>query len=344
LAEELIAINEEMTVSNEELLNANDDLINTRQQMEKAELGLRMAIDAARLGAWQIDPDTKHLDYNPMLAKLFGYTGDKPMTYEQAIGQVTDEYRPIITEAIEKAISGQGDYDITYAQARFDDGEIIWLRSLGRISQDELGNYTIFSGFVMDVTENKQDEQRKNDFIGMVSHELKTPLTSLNGYIQILQSKAKKTEDSFTSNALEVAGKQVKKMTSMINGFLNISRLESGKIMLNKSNFRLDELIQVMIDEVLLIDNSHHITYTVQEPIAIVADYDKIGNVVSNLLSNAVKYSPNNHSIDVECRVQDSFAIVSVRDQGMGIAEKDMSQLFDRYYRVENNHTISGFG
>ncbi|TDO22914.1 PAS domain S-box protein [Pedobacter duraquae] len=344
LAEELIAMNEEMTVSNEELLSANEDLIITRQQVEKAELGLRLAIDAARLGAWQIDPATKHLTYNKMLAKLFGYEGAEPMTYEQAIAQVTPEYRPIVTEAIEKAIANQGNYDVTYAQNRFNDGEVVWLRSLGRISQDDAGAYTIFSGFVMDITELKQDEQRKNDFIGMVSHELKTPLTSLNGYIQILQNKARKGEDTFTVNALEVAGKQVRKMTTMINGFLNISRLESGKIILNKSHFRLDELINASVKEMVLMDSSHSITYKIHEPITIVADYDKISSVISNLLSNAIKYSPNNKEIEISCAIVDNAAVVSVRDQGMGIAEKDMGHLFDRYYRVESNHTISGFG
>ena len=344
LAEELIAINEEMTVSNEELLSANEDLVITRQQAEKAELSLRMAIDAARLGSWQIDPVTRELSYNTMLAKLFGYEGTEPMTYEQALGQVIEEYRPILREAIDKAITDHGNYDMTYAQHRFDDGEIIWLRSLGRVTPDETGAFTLFSGFVMDVTELKRDEQRKNDFIGMVSHELKTPLTSLNGYIQILQSKAKKTEDPFTTNALEVASKQVKKMTTMINGFLNISRLESGKIILNKSEFRLDELIADSVKEMLLMDASHLITFSVHQPITIHADHDKISNVVSNLLSNAVKYSPNNREIEISCTIADNAALVRVKDQGMGIDAKDMEQLFDRYYRVESNHTISGFG
>jgi len=344
LAEELIAINEEMTVSNEELLSANEDLVITRQQAEKAELSLRMAIDAARLGSWQIDPQTKGLSYNSMLAQLFGYEGTEPMTYEQALGQVVEEYRPILREAIEKAIAEHGNYDMTYAQHRFNDGEVIWLRSLGRITQDETGAYTVFSGFVMDVTEIKRDEQRKNDFIGMVSHELKTPLTSLNGYIQILQSKAKKSEDPFTINALDIASKQVKKMTTMINGFLNISRLESGKIILNKTTFRLDELIAATVKEMLLMDASHLIAFTIHQPITIHADQDKISNVVSNLLSNAVKYSPNNREIEVGCTITDHTALVSVKDQGMGIDAKDMEQLFDRYYRVESNHTISGFG
>lgn len=356
--EEITAINEEMTAANEELIATNEELAKTQEsllkkveeqlkgssELKKAEEMMRLAIEASKLGSWHISPGSMILEYNPMLAKLFGYEGEQNMTYQQAIGQVTEDYRPIVTSEIEQAIASGGDYDITYSQRRFNDGELIWLRSLGKVTADNNGNFTTFSGFVMDITELKKDEQRKNDFIGMVSHELKTPLTSLSGYIQMLQSKAKKTDDNFTIGALEIAHKQVKKMTTMINGFLNISRLESGKIILTKSYFRLDELVKATVEEILMMDSSHAINFIVCEPINIFADDDKISNVISNLLSNAVKYAPNDKQIEIRCEVINNMAQISVSDKGMGIKEEDMQKLFERYYRVENNHTISGFG
>ena len=318
--------------------------VTIKLELEKAQEMMRLAIEAAKLGSWYIDPVTKALKYNHMLAKLFGYEGAEKMTYEQAIGQVTEEYRDKIVEEIENAIVNGGDYDITYSQKRFDDGEIIWLRSLGKINQDGAGGLRIFSGFVMDITELKKDEQRKNDFIGMVSHELKTPLTSLNGYIQLLQTKAEGKGDKFTSGALATAGKQVKKMTTMINGFLNISRLESGKIVLNKSTIRLDELVKAVIEETMVMTTSHIISFNCNTPTTLSGDYDKISNVVSNLLSNAIKYAPNNPEVEVKCQLIDGMAQISVRDQGPGIASEQLPQLFERYYRAETNHTISGFG
>jgi len=313
-------------------------------ELEKAQEMMRLAIEAAKLGSWYIDPVTKSLKYNQMLAKLFGYEGTGSMTYDQAIAQVTEEYRDKIVEEIEKAILSGGDYDITYSQKRFNDGEIIWLRSLGKINENGEDGFRTFSGFVMDITELKKDEQRKNDFIGMVSHELKTPLTSLNGYIQLLQSKADGKGDKFTAGALATAGKQVKKMTTMINGFLNISRLESGKIVLNKSSLRLDELIHTVIEETMVITTSHVIKCTCEVPITLSGDYDKISNVVSNLLSNAIKYAPNHRDIDVKCEIIGGMAQVSVKDYGPGIDKVQVPQLFERYYRAETNHTISGFG
>ena len=192
----------------------------------------------------------------------------------------------------------------------------------------------------------KQNDQRKNDFIGMVSHELKTPLTSLSGYIQMLQVKADKHQDVFFSAAIQKANKQVDKMTLMINSFLNISRLDSGKIQIDFELFDVAQLIKEVEDETDNIISSHNISFAHIESTFINADHDKIGHVITNLISNAVKYSSNGTTIKIACVADNGWVQVSVEDQGMGIAPKDLERLFDRYYRVEGDHmkTISGFG
>ena len=103
--------------------------------------------------------------------------------------------------------------------------------------RDGEGHVIGVSKVARDISEKKRDEQRKNDFIGMISHELKTPLTSLNALVQVAHEKLRNNEDAFISKALENANKQVKKMSGLINGFLNISRLESGKMPIIKQEF-----------------------------------------------------------------------------------------------------------
>lgn len=317
-----------------------------RKKTERAEETLRLAIDAAQLGSWHIEPVTKALEYNTTLAKIFGYKGTEPMTFDQAIGQVTEEYRDKIIEEIEKAIHTGGDYDITYAQRRFDDNEVIWLRSTGKVSADNKGEYTIFSGVVMDITEQRLDELRKNDFIAMVSHELKTPLTSLMAIVQLASVKLKDNKDKFLGGAMEKATAQVKKMTHMINGFLNISRLESGKLLIDKQQFNFNEVLLEIIDETRLTANTHSLVFEPCADVIINADKNKIGSVVSNLLSNAAKYSPKGTSITIKCLPTDNKVTVSVTDEGFGIKPDDAAHLFNRYYRVEDVNTrhISGFG
>jgi signal transduction histidine kinase len=212
--------------------------------------------------------------------------------------------------------------------------------------RDTEGNITGVSKIARDISEKKQDEVRKNDFIGMVSHELKTPLTSLSALIQVLNQKLQKSEDAFVPSALEKANIQVKKMSSMINGFLNIARLESGKIQIEKQYFNLDDLIVEAIDEAKLTVSGHVFNFEPCEPLTVFADREKIGSVLSNLLSNAVKYSPKGKLVTIKCEVVSGSARVSVQDEGMGIKPHDLNKLFERYYRVTSNHTqhISGFG
>jgi PAS domain S-box-containing protein len=211
---------------------------------------------------------------------------------------------------------------------------------------DAQGNITGVSKIARDISEKKRDEMRKNDFIGMVSHELKTPLTSLMALIQVTNSKLKTNPDGFLAGAMDKANVQVKRMSSMINGFLNVSRLESGKIAIDKEEFDLDELIREVVAEHTLTVTTHvvHINYC--DHVEINADRDKISSVLSNLISNAVKYSPKNKDIEVKCTLNNNQATVSVKDGGMGIKAQDIDKIFDRYYRVETNHTrhISGFG
>lgn len=319
--------------------------VQARKQIEQAEESLRIAIDAAKLGSWNIDPVTRELKYNATLAKIFGYEGAEMMTYDQAINQVTADYRQKIVEEIDKAIREGSDYNFTYRQKRFNDHKIIWLRSFGKVNADKDGNPIAFAGFVMDITEQKRNEQLKNDFIGMVSHELKTPLTSMKGYIQMLQLKASREEDGYKAGILEKADKQVNKMTTMINGFLNISRLESGQMHINKQSFDLKDLVREMEEEIIATNVSHKIVFAPVETTWIIGDRDKLGQVVNNLITNAIKYSPLGSTIHIACVTTiGSHAQVSIKDEGMGINPEDIDKLFDRYYRVESTNNISGFG
>jgi PAS domain S-box-containing protein len=212
--------------------------------------------------------------------------------------------------------------------------------------RDSNGEITGVSKIARDISEKKQDELRKSDFIGMVSHELKTPLTSLTALLQVLGQKLQKSDDPFVTSALGKANQQVKKMGNMINGFLNVSRLESGKIIIDKQPFNLEELIAETVNETELTVSSHQILIASCYALSINADRDKIASVISNLISNAVKYSPKGKTITIKCEVIENNAVFSVKDEGMGIKAHDIDKLFERYYRVSTNHTrhISGFG
>jgi two-component system sensor histidine kinase VicK len=202
------------------------------------------------------------------------------------------------------------------------------------------------SKIARDITERKQEELRKNDFIAMVSHELKTPLTSMKSYLQVLLAKAKKEGDEFTINALTRADVQAKKMTVMIQDFLSLARLEEGKISLHKEIFTLHPVIEETASDAQYLSSNHNIVLQDCEDIMLYADRDKIGQILMNLLSNAIKYSPKGGTIIIGCEKQPGKVKIYVRDEGVGISETDQKRLFERFYRSKNEKikTVSGFG
>ena len=312
--------------------------------IRRAEENLRMAVDAAGLGTFQIGVEGRVFTYSTKLKEFFGFYPDEFMSYEASVGQVHPDFRELLMANVEKAFSENARFDMEYPIIGYHDEKIRWVRAIGEIQQKEGKQY--FTGVIHEITEKKLDEIRKNDFIGIVSHELKTPLTSIKTYIQLMQARCSRAEDDVLSKILEKADLQINKMTTMINGFLDISRLESGKIHINRQRFDLSDLLKAAEEETKATVDSHITVFTTINSVQVNADRDKIEQVVNNLISNAVKYSPAGSTIRISCTSDDTFAYVSVRDQGKGIRPEDIAHIFDRYYRVEGEEmqSISGFG
>ncbi|RNL54601.1 efflux RND transporter permease subunit [Pedobacter jejuensis] len=313
-----------------------------RLVIEESEDRFRNMAEATDIYISVGDLSRKATYFNNAWVKLTGRTMQELVELGY-IDLVHPEDRNIYMDVYNKSFDKQSTFTGEFRLMGLD-GEYRWLLAKGT---PRFNNDGIFMGYIsssVDITELKKDELRKNDFIGMVSHELKTPLTAISGFVQVLQSRARKSEDTYALNALNRAYNQIRKMTSMINGFLNVSRLESGKLLIEKNVFRLDELLVELIEESDIVQFSHEIILSVDEPIEVNADRDKIGSVVSNLLSNAVKYSPSGTRVDVKCKILNNKAFVSVSDNGIGIDKIDLEKLFDRYYRVGKHHTVSGFG
>lgn len=344
---ELALANQQLRVANHELAATQIDLQKAISKATESEDKLWQAIQTGKMGTWSINPNTYELTMSDFIRDLLGFPADGIVSPTDILEVVDPEFREPLSEVLRNAVENHQSSDIEYSVVNRINGERKWVKATGKVFFDADGNANEYSGLFMDITERKLDDLRKNDFIGMVSHELKTPLTSLNAYVQMLQQRTAKNGDTFTAGALQKAHAQVKKMTVMINGFLNVSRLESGKIHLHKQEFLLNELLKDIIDEATLTLSSSHVITLEQLPsVTLYADIDKIGTVISNLLSNAVKYSPRGKQITVNCLIVNDAVQVSITDEGMGIKPQHLTKLFDRFYRVDTKHTqqISGFG
>jgi signal transduction histidine kinase len=305
----------------------------------------QMALDSANVGIWIMDATSRKFLPSSRTKALFGFLPNEDMSFEDALLKIVDKHRRTVMTAMEKAIKTHGNLYMECPVSTAPEKKHRWLSITGGFSAtDSSNNY--FSGIVVDITDQKQNDLRRSKFIGIVSHELKTPLTALKGYVQMLSNWAKKQKDSFTIGTLSKVEKQVKKMLNMINSLLNLSGAEAGKIHLTKQEFLLDELISEVIEETLFITASHQIVLLPCESIRINADRDKVEQVLVNLLSNAAKYSGNAEPIEMTCVLQDHNVTVSIRDHGLGISSQDIEKLFLPHYRVESEETekIEGFG
>lgn len=355
LLEEYTAINEELTAANEELAATNEELHESQeshslmnQNLVESESRFRNLVMEAPVAICILKGEQLQLEMiNAEGLNIFGKDGS---ILGRSLKEALPEpgARPLILMLKEVYRSGQPFSGNEMAAAFDHEGSVKsgYYSFICKPIVVEDGSVNALMVVATDVTERKKDEQRKNDFIGMVSHELKTPLTSLKGYAQILYARAQKAEDQFSLHSLGKVNDQVKKMTELINGFLNISRLESGKIQLNKQEFYFDDLVNENIEEAEIVMATHRIIFQPCERLRVYADREKVSSVVANLISNAIKYSPGKAQIEVSCQVIDEEIRFSVKDWGLGVRKEDQAKLFDRFYRVESRETqlISGFG
>jgi len=139
---------------------------------------------------------------------------------------------------------------------------------------------------------------------------------------------------------------QTKKMSHLIQDFLNLARLEEGKLQPLKQTFVLQPLIEEIATDAQFLTTNHTIKYSNSKDLKVNADREKIGQVLMNLLTNAIKYSPRGGDIVINCQTDDDKATISVADSGVGISANEQQNLFNRFYRVNNEKikTISGFG
>lgn len=218
---------------------------------------------------------------------------------------------------------------------------------------DSLLSLQIFMGFIAVsgmilaaiALEKERVEERKDEFISVASHELKTPVTTIKGYAQILIAISNKANDKKALLYLHKIDEQVNRLTELVNDLLDVSKIQSGKLELEKERFDLNHLIKEVVED-MQINTKHKIILHSKSNISIVADKYLIGEVLTNLISNAIKYSPKADNILVTLTSDISNNKISIQDFGIGIAKKDFSRLFERFFRIDNKirESFSGLG
>lgn len=190
----------------------------------------------------------------------------------------------------------------------------------------------------------KELEKRRNEFISVVVHELKTPLTSLKGYAQLLHKKNIKAGDEQSAQMTERMNSQVDKLTNLINDLLDATRITNGQLSLHQERFQFDELVGEIIPELQLSTESQTIYRKGKSRQTVWGDRMRIGQVITNLLTNAIKYAPQTDRIQVKTTVANNTITFCVQDFGPGIPKELQEKVFKPFFRIEKAGYVSAPG
>jgi two-component system sensor histidine kinase VicK len=289
--------------------------------------------------------------WNSGAERMFGYTPAEiiglPITILIPFDRLDEE--PKIIEQLKKGER----VDHFETRRRTKEGRLIDISLTISPVRDSDGNIIGASKIARDITHIKALERRKDDFIHMASHELKTPITSIKGYMQLASQiisgkefEPLRQEFPHLDVSMKAVNKQVDKMISLISELLDLSRIEFGKLQITRSEFNLEEMVQETIRDLRPTTTRHEISFESSFSGDVSADRDRLSQALINLLTNAIKYSPEAGQVEVKLRSEENFAEISVRDYGIGIEPKDHRLIFERFFRVEgkNEKTFPGFG
>lgn len=286
-------------------------------------------------------------EFNPAAEKMFGYARDETIGREMAELIIPPEYREMHRKGLRKYLeTGEG----RVIGRRV---EVEGMRADGSAFDVELAITPInlegsiyFTGYLRDITDRKQAERHKDDFIRMASHELKTPITSIKAYIQGIGRRLSKSKEEKISNEFQSIVQELDRMTVLINDLLDVSKIESGTLTIRPVELNLNELIADVVQALQPSAPSHEIIFSSNKQAFVFGDPSRLRQVLLNLLTNAIKYSPKADKVWIELQVTDDVVRVEVRDEGIGVPKDQQDKIFDRYHRVlgDDTNIYSGLG
>jgi len=187
---------------------------------------------------------------------------------------------------------------------------------------------------------------KKDEFISIASHELKTPITSLKAVLQMIEKIiSEKDEMKQLYSFVKKGIKQVDKLTELIKDLLEVTQIQAGKLKLKKTHFKLDEIIKDCCEDSQILSEKHHISIEGDKKVTVYADRNRLEQVIINLISNAIKYSPDADKVIINVDKTGDGIKVALTDFGIGIPKETLPFLFDRFYRVDEvSQRYSGLG
>ncbi len=318
------------------------ELIVNRNKIIDAEERTRLAMESAELGSYEVDLVTDEMKTSERFNAICGV--EHNITRKEFAAMVHPDDKEIRLKAhAESVTTGKLFYE---ARIIWKDNTTHWVKLDGKVLHDANGKAIFLLGVMQDITEQKNLQQQKDNFIAMASHELKTPVTSIKAYGQVLEQMLIKKGDIKEAAMIARMDNQVNRLTNLISDLLNITKINTGKLEYKRSIFNFNQLVNEMTEELERTTDRHKLIMHLDRTTNVFADKERIGQVITNFISNGIKYSPDADIINVSTIIDGKKVIFCVEDFGIGISKDSQGQVFEQFYRVNNDthQTFQGLG
>jgi PAS domain S-box-containing protein len=364
-AEELQAQHEEIQSQHEELRVHHEELVTKERELRQSEEKFALTFEKAPFAATlSTQPGGVLVDVNEAFVRTFGYSR------EEAVGKTTLELG-IHTDAEGRAritaeLRGRGSVRNLELTLRARAGEERAFSTY--IDLVEIGGEQYVLSMTEDITERKQAEAERerlleserqarvlaeeavrdrDEFLSVAAHELKTPVTSLLGFTQVLLRQHERegaVDPERLSRALGVFDQQSHKLSRLIAQLLDVSRLEGGRLALDRQRTDLVRLVENVANAARIRSTRHAIFIEAPPRAEALVDPLRIEQVVANLVDNAIRYSPEGGPVEIAAAAREGEVEIAVRDRGIGIPEEHRERIFDRFYRAHKGGSVAGLG
>ncbi|HEU5168368.1 MAG TPA: PAS domain-containing protein [Chitinophagaceae bacterium] len=333
-------------------------LIETSKKFEERNRFIEKLISSSLDLIMVVDKDLRFITVNKKAETVLGKVFKGPIIGEkitdinpsvvgtQSYLDLLDAFKGniIIRDKVKSTMEGEQYYEHNYVPLFNEDDEVY---AVMVISHDITENIRQME----ELRKLSESDVQKNNFIAMASHELKTPITSIKGYVQLLlnafnKDKEKPLPPLLVRSSLISVDKQITRLTRLISELLDLTKIETGTLELKKEKLSLNELAIETVEDILYTNTKHQINLFHDFQSYVFADKDRIGQVMINFLTNAIKYSPDNNKIDVSIHQFREQVAFSVKDYGIGIDKEEQQKIFERFYRAKGKEeqTYPGFG
>lgn len=315
-------------------------------QLRESEERFERIMRGTNDGVFDWNVAKNHVYFSQSFKNLMGYPEGITPTVEGWAAMLHPEDYTHTMNDVEAHLKHNKPYDLSY-RLRHKDGHYIWITARGQAEWDENGDPTYFSGIMMDVSEKKRLEELKNEFVYVVTHELRTPLSALRGALDMLPRLLGEDLPEKAKRSLELSLQGCDRLSLLVNDLLEVGKIESGTMEYHLRLVETGNLLQQVIDMNIPYAEQFNVTLKLENNFPndkIFIDAERLHQILANLISNAVKFSPDNGIVILSTAHKDKQLVLSVTDHGNGIPTAFQERIFQKFARSTTDKPGTGLG